>query len=266
MTSRGAERTALCCRHLGKVYPTGGGHITALADVSFSLGEGELLCLVGPSGCGKTTLLKLIAGLAAPTEGHLIFGDTPPGLGPRAALVFQEHGLFPWLSVLDNVAFGLEARGMARTERRRLARAFIERMGLRDFAESYPHQLSTGMRQRVGIARAFVTDAPILLMDEPFGSLDAQTRSVLRDELLSIWQTQNRSVVFVTHDIEEAVLLGDRVLVMTGRPGCIRDEIPVPLDRPRGLSEWERAQVADITWHIWKMLEPQVRHSLRVTG
>jgi NitT/TauT family transport system ATP-binding protein len=250
------------CQHLSKVYQTRNGVIPALEDVTFSVGEQEFACIVGPSGCGKTTLLKLIAGLLEPTSGRIVFSADPADGRPHSALVFQEHGLFPWMTVLDNVAFGLEMRGVGREERHHQARAFVEKVGLAHFAGSYPHELSVGMRQRVGISRAFVADAPILLMDEPFGSLDAQTRQVLQEELLKLWKDDQKLVVYVTHDIEEAVLLGDRVLVMTGRPGSIREEIPIPLPRPRDLSASEQPEVMEIKWHIWKMLEEEVRKSL----
>ncbi len=254
------------CQHLNKVYQTRNAVVPALEDMSFSVGEREFVCIVGPSGCGKTTLLKLIAGLMEPTSGRIIFSAEPLDGRIRSALVFQEHGLFPWMTVLDNVAFGLEMRGVGREERRHRARAFIEKVGLASFAHSYPHELSVGMRQRVGIARAFVADAPILLMDEPFGSLDAQTRLVLQEELLRIWRDHQKLVVYVTHDIEEAVLLGDRVLVMTGRPGRIREEILIPLPRPRDLSAREQPEVMEIKWHIWEMLEEGVRTSLWILG
>lgn len=250
------------CQHLCKEYQTRNGIIPALEDMSFSVGEREFVCIVGPSGCGKTTLLKLIAGLLEPTSGRIAFSAEPADGRPRSALVFQEHGLFPWMTVLDNVAFGLEMRGVGREERRCRARAFVEKVGLAHFADNYPHELSVGMRQRVGISRAFVAGAPILLMDEPFGSLDAQTRLVLQEELLRLWKHEQKSVVYVTHDIEEAVLLGDRVLVMTGRPGSIREEIPIPLPRPRDLSASEQPEVMEIKWHIWKMLKEEVRKSL----
>lgn len=234
----------------------------ALEDVSFSVREQEFVCIVGPSGCGKTTLLKLIAGLLEPTSGRIVFSAEQADDQLQSALVFQEHGLFPWMTVLDNVAFGLEMRGVGREERYDRAQAFIEKVGLAVFANSYPHELSVGMRQRVGIARAFVADAQILLMDEPFGSLDAQTRLVLQEELLRIWKDHQKLVVYVTHDIEEAVLLGDRVLVMTGRPGHIREEILIPLGRPRDLSASEQSDITEIKWHIWKMLKEEVRKSL----
>ena len=254
------------CQRLSKAYLTRNGVVLALEDVNFSAGEREFVCVVGPSGCGKTTLLKLIAGLLEPTSGRIVFAAEPADGRPRSALVFQEHGLFPWMTVLDNVAFGLEMRGVEREERRHRARAFVEKVGLAHFAGSYPHELSVGMRQRVGISRAFVADAQILLMDEPFGSLDAQTRRVLQEELLRLWKDDQKLVVYVTHDIEEAVLLGDRVLVMTGRPGRIREEIPIPLPRPRDLSASEQPEVMEIKWHIWKMLEEEVRESLWIPG
>lgn len=250
------------CRNLNKAYPTRIGTVTALEDVTFGVGEQEFVCVVGPSGCGKTTLLKLIAGLLKPTFGEIVFSGDSADNQPRTALVFQEHGLFPWMSVLDNVAFGLEMRGVPRQERRERARAFIVKVGLSAFANSYPHELSVGMQQRVGIARAFVSNPQILLMDEPFGSLDAQTRLVLQEELLRIWKEHRKMVIHVTHDIEEAVRLGDRVLVMSGRPGHIREEIAIPFDRPRDLSKREEAQVTEIKWHIWKILEDEVRKSL----
>ncbi len=247
-------------------YASRQGPVLALEGVSFGVGEGEFVCIVGPSGCGKTTLLKLIAGLLVPSAGEVTFAGGPVDHVPRTALVFQEHGLFPWLTVLDNAAFGLEAQGVAQGERRRRALAFIERLGLGPFAHSLPHELSVGMAQRVGIARAFIAGAPILLMDEPFAALDAQTRLVLREELLAVWQEQYKTVVYVTHDVEEAILLGDRVLVMSGRPGRIRAEVPIDLGRPRAEAGERQAQVAELKWHIWKMLESEVRRGLQVAG
>lgn len=253
------------CQHVCKAYQTRNGAVVALEDVTFGVSEQEFVCIVGPSGCGKTTLLKLIAGLLEPTSGEIAFGSESRDGQLRTALVFQEHGLFPWMSVLDNVAFGLEMQGMRRRERHDQVRGFIEKVGLAPFADSYPHELSVGMRQRVGIVRAFVAKAPILLMDEPFGSLDAQTRLVLQEELLRLWKEHRKLVVYVTHDIEEALLLGDRVLVMTGRPGSIREEISVPLGRPRDLSERSPSEVSEIEWHIWKMLEDEVRKGLWIS-
>ena len=256
----------LRCEKICKVYPSDNGGVRALEDLSFTVHAEEFVSIVGPSGCGKTTLLKIIAGLLAPTSGEIVFSGGGDGSRPRTALVFQEHGLFPWMPVVDNVAFGLEMQGVPRQECRGRARAFIEQVGLASFADSYPHELSVGMRQRVGIVRAFVSNPQVLLMDEPFGSLDAQTRLVLQDELLRNWKDDRKMVIHVTHDIEEAVRLGDRVLVMTGRPGHIQEEIDIPLDRPREASSRTQPEVADIKWHIWKILEDDVRKGLWIPG
>ena len=250
------------CLRVSKAYSTRSGSVQAVQDITFGVGEHEFVCLVGPSGCGKTTLLRIIAGLTPPTSGELNFEpELAAGRSP-GAMVFQEHGIYPWMTVLDNVAFGLEMQGVSRRARRQRALTFVRKVGLVPFAGAYPHELSVGMRQRVGIARAFVADTPLLLMDEPFGSLDAQIRSVLVDELLTIWREDRKSVLYVTHDIEEAVLLGDRVLVMTGHPGRILRDIAVPLPRPRDLTSGEIATVVDIKRQIWKMLEEEVRRSL----
>ena len=251
------------CQDVRCAYTSRRGRVVALDGVSFNVRPSEFVCVVGPSGCGKSTLLKIIAGLLEPTAGRVLFEGGVDLERPRGGLVFQEHGTFPWMTVLDNVAFGLEMQRVPRAERRERAMAYIERAGLAAFAHHYPHELSVGMQQRVGIGRAFVSDAPILLMDEPFGSLDAQTRWVLQGELLRIWADHRKLVVFVTHDIEEAVLLADRVLVMTGRPGRIREEIRVPLDRPRDLPR-DQQRIGEITWHIWKLLEDEVRSGLGV--
>lgn len=250
------------CEHLGKIFATRNGKITALEDATFSVAEHEFVCIVGPSGCGKTTLLKLIAGLQKPTSGQLVFNMERPDGQLHSALVFQEHSLFPWMTVLDNVAFGLGGRGIQRRERLQQARAFIDKVGLSGFANNFPHELSGGMQQRVAIARAVLADPQILLMDEPFGSLDAQTKLVLQEELLRIWKEHRKTVIYVTHDIEEAILMGDRVLVMTGRPGRIREEIPIPLERPRNLVGSDHPDIARIKWHIWGMLEDEVCRSL----
>jgi NitT/TauT family transport system ATP-binding protein len=239
-----------------------GGVVSALDDVTFDARPQEFLCVVGPSGCGKTTLLKLIAGLRRPTRGRIVLQPGRSSAEPRAVLVFQEHELFPWMTVLDNVAFGLETRGAARRERRERARASLDRVGLGRFARSYPHELSVGMRQRVAILRALVVNPDILLLDEPFGALDAQTRLVLQAELLDVWREHRTLVIHVTHDIDEAVLLGDRVLVMSGRPGRIREEIPVPLARPRDLAGHDAPELAEIRSRIWKILRDEVLTSL----
>jgi len=235
----------------------------ALDGVSFSVRPSEFVCVVGPSGCGKSTLLRIIAGLIKPTAGRVMFDGGVIAGHLRGGLVVQENGTFPWMTVLDNVAFGLEMLGVARSERRSQAVGYLERVGLGMFAGHYPHELSVGMRQRVGIGRAFISNAPLLLMDEPFASLDAQTRWVLQEELLQVWNADRKLVVFVTHDVEEAVLLADRVLVMTGRPGRIREEIRVPLERPRD-PHGDLQLVGELTRHIWRLLEEEVRSGLSV--
>jgi len=250
------------CQNICKIYRLRDEEVPALQDVNFTVAEEEFICIVGPSGCGKTTLLKILAGLSEPSSGRIFSGLAPSDGRLHSAMVFQEHGLLPWLTALDNVAFGLEMQGVKRQDRRERARAFIEQIGLTAFVNNYPHQLSTGMRQRVGIARAFVTDPKVLLMDEPFSSLDAQTKMIFQEELLRIWKHHKKTVIYVTHDIEEAILLGDRVLVMTGHPGSIREEIRIPLDRPRNSIIIQNTEVMEIKWHIWKIIEDEVRRNL----
>ncbi len=252
----------LSCQHIHKAFQTQNGTIIALEDVTFRTKEKEFLCIVGPSGCGKTTLLKLIAGLLKPNSGEMIFHGEVSDHRSRTALVFQEHGLFPWMTVLDNVAFGLEIRGIRKKERHELAQTFVQKVGLSSFSHNYPHELSVGMRQRVGIARAFIADAPILLMDEPFGSIDAQTKRFLQEELLRLWKDHQKLILYVTHDIEEAVILADRILVMTGHPGRIREQISIPFSRPRDLYTRKSADLTEIKWHIWKILEDEVQKGL----
>lgn len=252
------------CIQLSKKYSTRQGEVTALQAVDFLVGEEEFVCIVGPSGCGKTTLLKIIAGLLGPSTGQIFYNHAPINGQPRTAMVFQDQGLFPWMTVLDNVAFGLEMQGVGREERRSQAEDFLSKVGLANFVHSYPHELSGGMRQRVAILRAFLANPQILLMDEPFGALDSQTRLVMQEELLRIWKEHRKTVIYVTHDIEEAILLGDRILVMSGRPGHIRMDIPIPLERPRHLANRDHPDVAEIRWQIWKMLEDEVRKELRI--
>ena len=239
------------CDEIGHTFSGDRGSVEALQDVSFGVGVNEFVCIVGPSGCGKSTLLRIIAGLETPTRGRVIF-DARPRV--RGGLVVQENGTFPWMTVADNVAFGLKLGGTPKDERRARALVFLERVGLAAFADHYPHELSVGMRQRLGIGRAVVMDAPLLLMDEPFGALDAQTRRHMQNELLAIWAADRRTVIFVTHDIEEAVLLGDRVLVMSARPSSIVADIAVPLERPRSFPR-DLAHATGIIDRVWTLLE-----------
>jgi NitT/TauT family transport system ATP-binding protein len=252
---------ALRCRNLRFTFHGQAGAVSALEDVTLELHDDEFVCIVGPSGCGKTTLLKLMAGLLAPMAGSIEL-DEPRNGRPRNALAFQEHALFPWMSVMDNVSYGLRMQGAGKRASRERAQQFIELVGLERFARSYPHELSVGMRQRASIARAFVADPEMLLMDEPFGSLDALTKLILQEELLRIWSVHRKLVVYVTHDIGEAVLLADRVLVMSGRPGRIRREFHIPLERPRDLRDREQPEIVWIREEIWNVLEQEVRTNL----
>lgn len=251
------------CNQIRKIFPFPGGELVAMDSMNLTVGEQEFVCIVGPSGCGKTTLLKIIAGLIKPTSGYVEFDPSPKDGTPTINMVFQDQGLFPWMTVIDNVSFGLEMQGINKAQRTLLAGDFLQRMGLGEFLYSYPHALSGGMRQRVAILRAFLTNPQILLMDEPFGSLDAQIRLLMEEELLRIWKDHRKTIVYITHDIEEAILLGDRVVVMSGRPGRIRADIPIPLPRPRILTDFSQPKVAEIHWQIWKMIEDDVRKDLR---
>ena len=222
------------CNGVGKIYPGKTEPVEALHGIDFTCNEGDFVCLLGRSGCGKSTLLQLMAGLETPTAGQIaVAGKELDGPSPAASIVFQDHGLFPWMTVQKNVEFNMKARGTPAGERAATARRFLEMTGLAGFEGRYPHELSGGMRQRVGIARALTTGPKALLMDEPFGALDAQTRGKLQDELLQIWETQRTTVLFVTHSIDEALLLADRILVFTPRPGRIAADIRVDLPRPR---------------------------------
>jgi NitT/TauT family transport system ATP-binding protein len=243
------------CERVGHTFAGDRGDVVALSDVSLTVDANEFVCIVGPSGCGKSTLLRIVAGLETPTAGRVQFEGKDAGYQVRGGLVVQEHGTFPWLSAVDNVAFGLQLAGVPAPERRARAMAYLERVGLAQFAQHYPHELSVGMRQRLGIGRAMVADAPLLLMDEPFGALDAQTRRHMQGELLGIWAADRRTVVFVTHDIEEAVLLGDRVVVMSGRPGRILADIAIPFARPRDIRHIG-AEAREIVEDVWRLLDP----------
>jgi NitT/TauT family transport system ATP-binding protein len=249
------------CRHIVKFFSNGSRATQAVDDISFQTTEGEFLCILGPSGCGKTTLLKIIAGLTEPSSGEVIY-DGKSSDRPKNSMVFQEHGVFPWMNVIDNVAFGLEMRGVSRKERYDQSLDFLKRVGLAQYATRNPHELSVGMRQRIAIARAFVNNPEILLMDEPFGSLDAQTRLILQDELLKIWSEHKKTVIFVTHDIDEAILLGDRVLVMTSSPGRIREVMTVGFSRPRDLQIESTQEFAGIRMKIWNMIRSEVEQSM----
>ncbi|MDR7543537.1 MAG: ABC transporter ATP-binding protein [Armatimonadota bacterium] len=239
-----------------KVFQARARRVVALDGVSLTVADGEFVCVVGPSGCGKSTLLRIIAGLIPQTAGEVVIHSSGRGK-PLHSLVFQEYAIFPWKTVLENVAFGLQMRGVPRAAREAAAHMWIARVGLAEFADAYPRQLSGGMRQRVGIARAFANDPEVLLMDEPMGSLDAQTRLLLMDELLRLWEADRKTVVYITHDIEEAVLLGDRVALMTARPGRLKAVYDVPFARPRGIPLMASPQFARLAYNIWESLRDE---------
>jgi NitT/TauT family transport system ATP-binding protein len=208
--------------------------ILAVEDLSFSVSDKEFVCLLGPSGCGKSTALRLIAGFIQPSSGDVrVDGERVRQPGPDRGVVFQRHNLFPWKRVSQNIEFGLRMKGMAEDKRNKVVAEYLGIMKLKEFADSYPFMLSAGMQQRVGLARAYANDAEILLMDEPFGSLDAQTASRMRQLLLRVWSENRKTVVFITHDIDEAIRLADRVLVFSSRPGRVKDSFDVNLPRPR---------------------------------
>jgi sulfonate transport system ATP-binding protein len=222
-----------------------GERLLALDHINLEVRAGEFLCIVGPSGCGKSTLLHLIAGLHSQSSGQvLVDGEPVQGPGTDRIMIFQDHGLFPWLTVGDNVEFGMKMKGVPKAERRERVEHYLRLVHLAKFEKSYIHQLSGGMRQRVAIARALATEPDVLLMDEPFAALDAQTRDLLHDELERIWSETGCTIIFVTHNVREAVRLGDRVALMTFRPGRVKSEFPINLPRPRSLEDPEVALTA----------------------
>ena len=235
-----AELPILDLRNVGKVYELNDQRIEALRDANLVVEKGEFVCLIGASGCGKSTLLRIVAGFEPPSAGEALMWSKPiTGPAPDRGMVFQDYGLFPWLSVRQNIGFGPASRGLPKAELRALVDRFVDMVGLTRFADAYPHQLSGGMKQRVAIARVLANDAEMVLMDEPFGALDAMTRERLQDELLDIWQRTKLTVLFVTHSIEEAIFLADRVVVMEPGPGRIASEHRIELPRPRDVSSPE---------------------------
>jgi NitT/TauT family transport system ATP-binding protein len=247
---------------IGKRFQSSSGPVEALRDVSLGVGAGEFCTVIGPSGCGKSTLLGMIGGLVAPDTGRVVV-DGRDVVGPdprRVATVFQDPGLFPWRTALENVEFGLELQGVARERRRAVATELLGPLGLRDFGAKYPRELSGGMRQRVAIGRALAIDTPIVLMDEPFGALDEQTRLLMGEWLLDIWRRTNKTVVFVTHSLHEALALSTRVVVMTARPGQIKSVLDLPMPYPRSM---ESAEMVALRAKLWSEIRDE---SLRAMG
>lgn len=250
---------------LSIAFPGGGGfgQVRALEKVHLSIKKGEFVCVVGPSGCGKTTLLRVLAGLEQATQGQAtIFSEDPQR--PKTGMVFQHAGLFPWMSVLENVAYGMRMQGIAGRQRYAEAQRWINQIGLARFTDAFPGQLSGGMQQRVGLARAFAHNPEVLLLDEPFGALDAQTRLLLQETLLNLWKDSDMTVLFVTHSIEEALLLGDRIVVMSARPGRILDSFDVNFARPRDVSTMRSDSRFGTQYNaIWDILRDQVNLAMK---
>lgn len=230
-----------------------GTTLAALEDVCLEIHDKEIICFVGPSGCGKTTLLRIIAGLDAATRGEVrLDGEVITEPDPKIGMVFQEYSLFPWRTVIENISFGLEMKGMPPAERRAAAEHYLRLVGLEEFRSSYPYELSGGMRQRVAIARAIANEPEVLLMDEPFGALDAQTRNLMQKELLSIWEQTKKTILFVTHSVDEAVYIADRIVIFSARPGRVQEIIDVPWTRPRDRTSTD---FAGIRRYVLKKIE-----------
>jgi NitT/TauT family transport system ATP-binding protein len=250
----------IACDQLGLTYSGKSGAVRALQDVNVRIATGKVTAIIGPSGCGKSTLLLIIRGLLRPSTGHVQFLDDKqrPTVAPRMTTVWQSFNLFPWRTVLDNVAFGLELGGVGRTERKERAARALSNVDLTGFEQKYPRQLSGGMRQRVGLARALVMEPELLLLDEPFGALDAQTRLVLQEQLAQVVERAGTTAILVTHSIEEAILLADTVVVMTARPGRIAAEITINLTRPRSLATTHLDGYAGAFDQIYGLLRDEV--------
>jgi NitT/TauT family transport system ATP-binding protein len=241
---------------LYKQFTAGGETKPILANVNLKIAPGEFVCIVGSSGCGKTTLIRILDGLIQPSAGRvLIDGAAVSSPGPDRGFVFQQDSLLPWRTVLDNVLFGIEVLKVPRAQAEKTARDLIRLVGLAGHEGFYPHQLSGGMRQRVNIARALAIDPDVLLMDEPFAALDAQTRETMQRELQAIWERKRKTVVFITHQIDEAIYLADRVLVLGGQPGAVRDDITVPFERPRDLTIKRSPEFVALVDRIWRLIQ-----------
>jgi len=246
-------------RHLTKQFAGRQGTITALSDINLTVAQGEFCVIIGPSGCGKTTLLRIIAGLEEQTKGEVVVHRTAPDR-PLNTMVFQEQSVFPWMTVRQNVGYGLTMRGMRGKARDEIVDHYLAKTNLTRFADVYPHQLSGGMKQRVSVARAFANGPETLLMDEPFAALDEQNRAVLQEELLRIWGEERRTVLFITHGLDEAAVLADRIVVLSAHPGRVKAEIPVTLPRPRGVYGLRtNPTYGELVYHLWQLIGEEVR-------
>ena len=238
--------------HVEKIYQGRSGEVVALNGVDMEIRENEFVCVVGPSGCGKSTLLNIIAGLERPTSGRVcVKGKEVVNPGSERGVIFQQYALFPWLTVKKNVKFGLKLRGVKEPELSVIADKYIRLVGLEECGDSYPKELSGGMKQRVAIARAYAVNPEILLMDEPFGALDAQTRTQLQTELLETWEKEKKTCFFITHDVEEAIILAQRVVIMSARPGRVKEIVPVNIPYPRTQETKMTKEFLDLKVHVW---------------
>jgi NitT/TauT family transport system ATP-binding protein len=267
VTATNASQTKIHLTGIRKDFSVRKRVVSALSDINLDIQQGEFVCIVGPSGCGKTTLLRILAGLETQTSGSFLVtpDDGPNARGrprPINSMVFQEQSILPWMTVRDNVAFGLKAQGLGKRDRYAIANPFIRTVGLTGFEDALPHQLSGGMKQRVSLARAFANDPQILLMDEPFAALDEQTKLVLQAELLRIWEGTHKTVVYVTHSIDEAIVLADRLIIMSARPGRIKEIIDVDryFGRPRKVEQVKTsAHYGELFGRVWTQLRPEVQ-------
>ncbi|MCM3115521.1 ABC transporter ATP-binding protein [Neobacillus sp. MER 74] len=251
-------------KEVGKVFKTKKGETTALEKTSFSIEEGEFVTILGPSGCGKSTVLRIVAGLEEATSGQVLLdGQEIHGPGPDRGMVFQSYTLFPWLSVKDNITFGLKLKGVSQKERDDIARHYLQLIGLEGFENHFPIQLSGGMKQRVAIARALANDPKILLMDEPFGALDAQTRNIMQEVLLKAWEESKKTILFITHDVDESIFLADSVYVMTARPGRLKKRIPIALERPRDFSVKTTAEFAEYKEELLSLIRDETLKAIK---
>lgn len=249
--------------NVSKRFTTAKGDIVALANIGFSVQEGEFIVIVGASGCGKTTLLNLVAGFLEPTTGQILLkGRLIEGINPQCGMIFQQYALFPWKTVEENVEFGLKMRRVPKNQRRETARSYIELVGLTGFEKSYPNSLSGGMKQRVSIARALANDPKVMLFDEPFAALDAMTRQVLQEQLVRIYEKHKKTIIFITHSIDEALMLSSRIIIMTARPGRIAQDIANDLPHPRDASVQLSPKYLELKGLIWNTVQTEVLKSM----